>query len=168
MYCTFSFYPLGLLRASLVAQLVKNPLAMWEDLALIRGSGRSSEEGKDLLISRSYFSSFYLLILHSEQFPHLYLLVLGLPTMAHRLGLVFIYLIFVVLCYSAWDSHYSGFSCCRAWGLDTRTQQLWLMDLVAPWHVESFQNRDRTCVPCIGRWIPIHCNTREFSTCFLK
>ena len=66
MYCTFSFYPLGLLRASLVAQLVKNPLAMWEDLALIRGSGRSSEEGKDLLISRSYFSSFYLLILHSE------------------------------------------------------------------------------------------------------
>ena len=85
MYCTFSFYPLGLLRASLVAQLIKNPPAMWEDLALIRGLGRSSEAGKDLLISRSYFSSFYLLILHSEQFPHLYLLVLGLPTMAHRL-----------------------------------------------------------------------------------
>ena len=26
--------------------------------------------------------------------------------------------------------------------------------LVAPWHVESSQTRDRTHVPCIGRWIP--------------
>ena len=25
----------------------------------------------------------------------------------------------------------------------------------------SSQTRDRTCVPCIGRWIPNHCATRE-------
>ena len=33
--------------------------------------------------------------------------------------------------------------------------------LVAPWHVESSQTWHRTCVPCIGRQIPIHCSTRE-------
>ena len=33
--------------------------------------------------------------------------------------------------------------------------------LVAPPHVESSRTRDWTCVPCIGRWIPIHCTTRE-------
>ena len=31
----------------------------------------------------------------------------------------------------------------------------------APWHVESFQTRDRIHVPCIGRQILIHCATRE-------
>ena len=25
----------------------------------------------------------------------------------------------------------------------------------------SFQTRDQTCAPCSGRWIPIHCATRE-------
>ena len=35
------------------------------------------------------------------------------------------------------------------------------MGLVAPWHVESSQIRDRTRVPCIGRQIPIHCAIRE-------
>ena len=25
--------------------------------------------------------------------------------------------------------------------------------LVAPWHMDSSQTRNRTCVPCIGRWI---------------
>ena len=33
--------------------------------------------------------------------------------------------------------------------------------LVAPPHVESSQTRDQTHVPCIGRWIPIHCTTRK-------
>ena len=28
-------------------------------------------------------------------------------------------------------------------------------------HVESSRTRDRTFVPCIGRWILIHCTTRE-------
>ena len=34
------------------------------------------------------------------------------------------------------------------------------MGLVAPWHVGSSWPRERTCVPCIGRWILNHCATR--------
>ena len=33
--------------------------------------------------------------------------------------------------------------------------------LVAPWHVESSQTRDQTCVCCTDRQILIHCATRE-------
>ena len=33
--------------------------------------------------------------------------------------------------------------------------------LIAPWHVESSQMRDRAHVLRIGRWIPIHCTTKE-------
>ena len=40
-------------------------------------------------------------------------------------------------------------------------QQLWHTGLVALWHVESSWIRDRTHVPCTGRWILIHCATRE-------
>ena len=42
-----------------------------------------------------------------------------------------------------------------------RLQQLWRMGLVALWHVEPSWTRDQTCVPCIGRRIPIHCTTGE-------
>ena len=35
------------------------------------------------------------------------------------------------------------------------------MVLVAPWHVESSQPRDRTPVPCTGRWILDHWTTRR-------
>ena len=28
-------------------------------------------------------------------------------------------------------------------------------------NVESSWTKDQTCVPCIGRWIPIHCIIRE-------
>ena len=38
-------YPLQCSWASLVAQLVKNPPAMWEDLGSIPGLGRSPREG---------------------------------------------------------------------------------------------------------------------------
>ena len=41
------------------------------------------------------------------------------------------------------------------------------MGLVALWHVGSSQTMDRTCVPCIGRWILNHCTTREVPECFL-
>ena len=34
--------------------------------------------------------------------------------------------------------------------------------LFAVLHVGSSWTRDRTCVPCIGRWILIHCTIREF------
>ena len=39
-------YPLQYSWASLVAQMVKNPPAMWEDLGSIPGLGRSPGEGK--------------------------------------------------------------------------------------------------------------------------
>ena len=35
-------------------------------------------------------------------------------------------------------------------------QQLWCVGLIVPRHVESAQTRDRTHVPCIGRWILNH------------
>ena len=61
-----------------------------------------------------------------------------------------------------------GFSSCRMWtqqlqlaGSRVQAQQLWHMGLVALRHVGSSQTRDRTCVPCIGRWILNHCTTRE-------
>ena len=55
-----------------------------------------------------------------------------------------------------------GFSCCGA-----HAQWLWLMGLVAPRHVESSQTRDKTCVPCIVRWILNHWATREVRIGFL-
>ena len=32
---------------------------------------------------------------------------------------------------------------------------------VGPWHVDRARTRDQTCIPCIGRQIPIPCTTRE-------
>ena len=67
----------------------------------------------------------------------------------------------------------AGFSSCGMWaqqlwlvGSRARAQQLWSMGLVAPWHVGSSGNRDRTRVPCIGRWILNHCTTREVPLSF--
>ena len=55
----------------------------------------------------------------------------------------------------------------RPWGAHM-LQQLWLtgstagcMGLVALQHVGYSQTRDRTCVPCIGRWILHHWTNRE-------
>ena len=42
-----------------------------------------------------------------------------------------------------------------------RVQQLWRPGSVALEHVGSSQTKDPTCVPCIGRQIPLHCTTRE-------
>ena len=55
-------------------------------------------------------------------------------------------------------SRCAGFSSCG-----THAQQLWCMGLGAPWQVGSSRIRDRTCVPCIGRRILNHCDTREVS-----
>ena len=41
---------------------------------------------------------------------------------------------------------------------------LWSLGLVASHHVESSRTRDQICVPCVGRWIPNHCTTREAQT----
>ena len=53
-------------------------------------------------------------------------------------------------------SHCGGFSCCRA-------QALGVMGSVAVvlWHMESFQIRDGTRVPCIGRRILNHWTIRK-------
>ena len=63
---------------------------------------------------------------------------------------------------NAQASHGGDFSYCEAQALATWFNNcMWLAGLVAPWHVESSGTRDWTCVPCIGRWIPIHCTTKE-------
>lgn len=60
-------------------------------------------------------------------------------------------------------SHCSSFSCCGA-----RAQQLWGTGLVVPWNVRSSRNRDRTHVPCLGRWILDQWTTREVLSVILK
>ena len=51
----------------------------------------------------------------------------------------------------------------QLWLLGSRAQAQWLWHtgLVAPWHVEYSWIGDRTCISCIGRWIPHHWATRE-------
>ena len=84
-----------------------------------------------------------------------------------------------------WASHCGGFSRCRAQAVGhtgfgscstgakklelpgSRAPRLGSAATVAPGlfavlHVGSSWTRDRTCVPCIGRWILIHCTIREF------
>ena len=65
-------------------------------------------------------------------------------------------------------SRCAGFSSCgmraqQLWltGSGVQAQHLWLIGLDAPWHVGPSQTKDQTCVPCIGRWTPNHCTTRE-------
>ena len=38
-------------------------------------------------------------------------------------------------------------------GPGAQAQRLWRTGIAAPWHVESSQSRDRTRVPCPGRWL---------------
>ena len=53
----------------------------------------------------------------------------------------------------------SGHAGCSSWGTQAQSSQL--VGLVAPKHVKSSWIRDQTHVPCTGRWILIHCATRE-------
>ena len=77
---------------------------------------------------------------------------------------------------SALASHCGGFSCCRAQALGHRdfsscsiwAQELWHWGVVMVQHVGSSCTEDQTHVPCIGRWIPIHCTTREVLLPVLK
>ena len=48
-----------------------------------------------------------------------------------------------------------------------QAEQLWLMGLVALQHVEPSTTRDRTHVPCSGRWILNPRTIREVLTAFL-
>ena len=66
------------------------------------------------------------------------------------------------------SSYYSGFSYCGAWILGwegfsschTWAQSLWPTGLIAPRHVGSSWNRDRTRVSYTGRQILYHWDTR--------
>ena len=84
-------------------------------------------------------------------------------------------------CCSEQASHCSGFSCCGAWALSAWALVAAAQELIsggsqaldragsavvahgldAPRYVESSRTKDRTCVPCTGRQILIHCTTRE-------
>ena len=59
--------------------------------------------------------------------------------------------------FSAWGAQalgvkHMGLRSCRRPAQELCTQAV---------HAESSRTRNRTCVPCISRWIPIHCTTRE-------
>ena len=65
-------------------------------------------------------------------------------------------------------SGHAGFSSCgtrlSSCGLrapERRLSSCGARGLVAPWHVRSSRTRDRTRIPCTGRWILKHCVTRE-------
>ena len=53
-------------------------------------------------------------------------------------------------------------SCC------SQAQQLWPTGFVAQQHVGSSQTRDWSCIPCIGRQIPVHSTTREVPDSILR
>ena len=72
---------------------------------------------------------------------------------------MYLYLASLGLCCCARASHCSGFSFGGA-RARAQAQQLWPTGLAAPQHVGSSWIRNRTCVPCIARWMPHHWATR--------
>ncbi|XP_032484566.1 isochorismatase domain-containing protein 1 isoform X4 [Phocoena sinus] len=58
-------------------------------------------------------------------------------------------------------SHRCGLSRYGAQAPDVQAQRPWLTGPAAPRHVGSSQTGARTHVPCISRWTPNHCATRE-------
>ena len=85
------------------------------------------------------------------------------------------------LCQGTWASRCSGFSCFVAWALGCvgfSSWGLWAQYLgnqalehrlsswqytgsAAPWHMGSSQNRDQTCVSCIGKQVLYYWATTE-------
>ena len=66
----------------------------------------------------------------------------------------------LLLSCSAQASHCGGLSCCGAWApvFGLSSYGAWAQ---LPQYVESCWTQDGTCVPCIGRQIPNHWDTRE-------
>ena len=72
-------------------------------------------------------------------------------------------------------SHCSGFSCCGAPTLGALASVVAARSLEllrGMWNLSGIPrvkhgipHRNQTCVPCIGRRIPIHCTTREVLSC---
>ena len=66
------------------------------------------------------------------------------------------------LCCSPAQTSYSGvFCCCGIRAVGPMGSAIVALRLSCFKHVESSHPRDRTHVPCIGRWIPTHCTTKE-------
>ena len=57
-------------------------------------------------------------------------------------------------------------SSCSSRALGCELSGLWHMGSVAPQHMEYSGTRDWICAPCIGRWILIHCATKEALTIY--
>ena len=55
----------------------------------------------------------------------------------------------------------TDFSSCGPWALDSSLNSLVHRGLADPRHVRSSGTRDRTRVPCLGRWVLNHWTTRE-------
>ena len=70
-------------------------------------------------------------------------------------GFLWLWRVRASLSCSVWASHCGGLSCCCTPAL------LCCKGLAAPRHVGSSWVQDRTRVPFIGRWILMHCVTRE-------
>ena len=105
-----------------------------------------------------------------SSFTYLFFWLRLVFTAAHRLSLVAVsggYSSLQCAGFSLWwllflrstGSRHAGFSSCGTWA-----QQLWLMGLVALWHVGSSRTRDWTRAPCIGRWILNHLLYAELLT----
>ena len=84
----------------------------------------------------------------------------------HKLSLVLVRRVYSYLPSTA--SRSGGSSCCGAQAVGTQAQYLWCPGLVAPQHVGPSQTRDRTCVPCVGRWTLTTGKPAKFSQLFLK
>ena len=60
-----------------------------------------------------------------------------------------------------WASHCGGHSCGTVPALDCESQQCQHTGLAAPQRVGSSRTRNRTHIPCTGRWILNYWTTRE-------
>ena len=120
-----------------------------------------------LLLFQKSFSLFYVFL--TKMLPF-FLAALGLrccvwafPSCVER-GLLFVVVCGLLIAVASLVVEH-GLQACelqQLWLEGSRAQaQQWYMGLVALWHVGSSRTRDRTHVPCIGRWILNHWTTRE-------
>ena len=98
-------------------------------------------------------------------FYFLFLVVLGLHCCARGLSLIAEWELLCLQC--------AGFSLrwlllLLSMGSRVWAQQLWRTGLVALRHVGSSWTRDRTRIPCIGKWFLNHWTTRNVLSCFYK
>ena len=97
-------------------------------------------------------------------FIYLFLAVLGLlccvgsslVAVSRGNSLVEVCGLFIVVASVAAEHGLQGVRAAAVAAPGSRAQQLWLLGLVALWHVGSSQIRNPTCASCIGRWTLYH------------